>query len=32
MSINVDTGDLENGTIERGNVNKALYMRQFGHG
>jgi hypothetical protein len=32
MSINVDPGDIENGTIKRGNVNKALYMRQFGHG
>jgi hypothetical protein len=26
MSINVDTGDLENGTIERGNVNIKLFI------
>jgi hypothetical protein len=24
MSINVDTGDIENGTIETGNANRAL--------
>jgi len=28
----VDSGDLENCTMERGNVNKALYMHPVGHG
>jgi hypothetical protein len=28
----VDTGELENGTMERGNVNKAIYMHPIGHG
>jgi hypothetical protein len=27
----VDTGDLENGTMERENVNKALNMHPIGH-
>jgi len=32
MSINVDTCDFENGTIEKRDVNRVVYMHQFGHG
>jgi hypothetical protein len=32
MSISVDISDFKNGTIERGNVNRVVYMHQFGHG